>query len=204
MPIPITPALLIRFHEGRCTPEEQVAVTDWLSDPTSDDSIPLPELNGIHAYRIWKGVERGIRPRRFVSGMAAVIMLLIGCFLFFRPVPPAVLMASNTSKTRPVTADLAGLGVAVSPKGTVQVTGRAGIRQIDFQGAVEVTNRTGSEIQLVFGSGKRTRQTIRLAAGRSCVAVQYHFKSDEIVVVKRLLDLPPVLLTRIRNDFRAI
>ncbi|SDL16445.1 hypothetical protein [Siphonobacter aquaeclarae] len=204
MPIPITPALLTRYHEGRCTPEEQAAVADWLSDPTTDDTLPLPELSEVHGARIWKGVARGMRPRRYLRGLAAVAVLaVVGCFFVFRPAPPDVWTARNDA-TGTSAADLGGLGIALSPQSTVQVRETDGIRQVDFSGAVEVTNRTGRDICLVFGSGNRARQTIRLAAGRSCVAVQYHFRSDEIVVVKRLLDLPPVLLTRIRNDFRAI
>lgn len=233
MKIEVTPELIARYHQGKCTHEENEAVMEWLLDPESAEELQLPEGESdvTHKAIIWKGISKGMRtktvllfpipifstetvPLHSYYRLAIAICLVLGVIVsgnfYLKNLTKTTVELDNWNSDKAKITQVANLSFTLSPKSTVETNTSfwSQATQIRFCGTLEVTNNSEKDVELTFHSDCQktmyTSQKVKVAKGKSYVAMHYHLNTDEIIVVDkaRIQDLPPFLLTQIIKDFK--
>ncbi|MDQ1089190.1 hypothetical protein [Siphonobacter sp. SORGH_AS_1065] len=225
MSVVVNTSLLIRYHQGLCSGEEIEAVVEWLLNPEEEGLLTLPEgeFEPEHQAHIWHVIQEKLPSndssfrlvqrinRYFPKALAAcVAMITMGwCILTAIGTLHSSRVWTNASISELKTLETDGLTLTLSPQSKAQMQSSFWGKptEIDFSGAVAITNRSDQEMQVIIHSPNTSEvKEIKISRGRSYVAMQYHFLSNEIIIVEknRLLDLPAPLIAKVMHDFDAI
>ncbi|WP_254560628.1 hypothetical protein [Dyadobacter diqingensis] len=213
----ITAQILARYSDGTATSEEIWAVTLWLASEETESAasvFPDPESKEKVRLEIEYVLDRHIalyqrKERRDLkttfAWYAAAACLVIGFWIngFYQNSKPFSeenitsydnLLGENSKSFT----TSSGLVFTLAPHSKVLANTNYSEQtsSIHFCGAMEITNRSGRDMKVVFSSdckkSNNAKQIITCKEGKSYVALQHNMQKEEIIVVNRnrISDLP--------------
>ncbi|SDG22696.1 hypothetical protein SAMN04487996_116115 [Dyadobacter soli] len=189
--------LLDKYFAGKCTPEEAARVKRWLDRPVPGEERLLRNS--------WKNIHRhmrtaAVRPLRpWVAYAAAASVALLVTFGLAGRMLSQHFEIQNTSRHYDAF-DASGLQLRLPPQASARVDLGLVSQRADlvFCGDVRIHNTSGNDVAINLnlncanGNPHNRPTSFTVRKDRKYLAFQYHFKSDEVVVVEedRLFDLP--------------
>lgn len=194
--------LLDKFFAGKCTPEQEARVRHWLDRPVENENDLLKKS--------WLGIRahmQGPAVRTFTSWpnyfAAACVLLAVG-FAIWRPDAQKYIIHNTSPHYEAFNAK--GLQFRLPPKAAARIHMGAGANSADlrFCGNIRIQNNSEEDVKMKLNLActntvqpdQTTLFTVR--KDKKYLVFQYHFKSDELVVVEedRIFDLPLPLQQR--------
>nr|WP_295927813.1 hypothetical protein [uncultured Dyadobacter sp.] len=188
--------LLDKYFAGKCTAEEAVRVRSWLDNPVLDEERLLKKSwRHVHRY-IRAGAIRPLRPWVYLAAASVSLLLLfgIGGSLLSRHVE-----IQNNSRHYDAF-NASGLQLRLPPQASARVDLSLVSHRADlvFCGDVRIHNTSQSDVEMKLnlnctdGNPHDRTTSVIVRKDKKYLAFQYHFKSDEVVIVEedRLFDLP--------------
>lgn len=186
--------LIERYHKQECTPEEMLAVEQWLLSDTSDDELP----GDLHLLEqeMWKDIAPPKKRFAFMPVAAAAAVLLAMVFTglrFFHHLDVERPVAVNNQSVHIKYISAADYNMSVAPNSTAMLNRELGTMY--FTGSLMLKPK--EDMQLSLDNG---RQKLDFKAGQTYILVN----NGEVVVVneRNLMDMPPVLQQRISAEFK--
>lgn len=186
--------LIERYHKQECTPEEMLAVEQWLLSDTSDEELPA-ELHLLE-QEMWQDIAPARKPFPFMRVAAAAAVLLAMVFTglrFFHHLDVERPVAVNNQSVHIKYISAADYNMSVAPNSTAMLNRELGT--MHFTGSLMLKPK--EDMQLSLDNG---RQKLDFKAGQTYILVN----NGEVVVVneRNLMDMPPVLQQRISAEFK--
>jgi hypothetical protein len=189
--------LLDRYFAGTCTPEEKARVELWLRKPVADEKRLLSESWRNVSFYIRQGLVRSFNP--WSTYLAAACMVLVTLGGIGWKIVTQDYVVRNVSQHYEAF-DANGLQLNLPPQAAARVVPGVVSNSADlvFCGNVRIHNTSKEDIDMRLNlscvNDSHQSKSILLKARKDTryVAFQYHFKSDELVVVEedRIFDLP--------------
>lgn len=197
----VTKALIEKYHEGRCLPEEIAAVESWLTNDQADDATVIfadDTARETMKRMIWQEV-RPARPfyKRYLPLLsAAAAVLLFVAFRFLLPVTDTAVITAVNSNNPGFTIELGKESKASFQQDT-----------ISFHGTIKIIST--KNLDLLFHTtckdGTTRTKSIHINEGESYIALHYKDKeSSEMLVINEnmLFELPPVIKNQLSEQFK--
>jgi len=195
---PIDPDLLDKYFSGKCSHDEESTVRKWLTRPVRNEQELLAETwNTINRKTINK--QKPVRITIWLRYAAAACLLLAGWFVpDFLVKPGQHYSIKNTSHSTYRNYKLAGLDFKLPPSGEARFERGAHKTTVAFMlcGNTEIKNTGESDIDIVLNTSCNMPESVSYPLvckkGKSYLALQFHYKSEEMVLVDtdRIYDLP--------------
>jgi len=195
--------LLDKYFAGECTPEEIEHVMQWLSQPVVNEKLLL--------RKSWLGIRTHIRTAvtpplnswvRYIAA-ASIALFTIGGIIWNR-ISNDFEFRNNSASYEAFSAN--GLQFRLPPHGAASINNTVGNQtgNLVFCGHVRIANNSENDVNMKLNlncaSTENPNQSmlLRVCKDQRYVAFQYHYKSDELVVVEeeRIFDLPLPLQQR--------
>ncbi|SFM86329.1 hypothetical protein SAMN05428949_1088 [Chitinophaga sp. YR627] len=191
----VTKALIEKYHNGECSPEESAAVENWLNDGQTDDIVAFVSEFDRTAMKdkIWQEV-RPVTPfyKRPVAIITAAAAALLFCLFRFLPL---------TTET----ADSPGFTIELGRESKASFNKEQGA--INFCGTIKIVSQ--KDINLSFKTtctdGTTRIKAIHVKEGESYIALHYKDKqSSEMLIINEnmLFELPPVIKNQLSEQFK--
>lgn len=196
----VTRALIEKYHQGNCTPEENRAVESWLTDDHVDMGTPAFASDAARSsmkQRIWQEV-RPVLPfyKRRSTIFSAAAAVLVLCLLRFLPHTPSATDESGDINTPGFTIELGKESKATYDEGA-----------INFCGTIKIIPK--KDIHLSFHTtctdGTTRTKEINFKEGEAYIAMHYKDKeSSEMLVINEnmLFELPPMIKNQLSEQFK--
>lgn len=188
--------LIERYHRQECTPDEQLAVEEWLLADTSDEQLDFPADHLEQA--MWQEISSTLPKRRYISwkvATAAAILAAVICtsMWFLGSADTSLPLAVNNTSVHIKYISADDYKLSVGPKSTAMLNRQQGT--MDFTGSLILQPKADMHLSLDKG-----RQRLDFKAGQTYIL----FNDGEVVVVneRNLMDMPPVLQQRISAEFK--
>ena len=219
----ISKALIEKYHDGRCTPDEKKAVEAWLFDedaPTEPIASLLPDEEKIQLREaMWQDIETVLpsrKPPRIVvffrpvwrQAAAVLLIALLGGAAFYlgrQPADSGVIVVTNGSATTNKNLHEGAYSLAVGPNSNVSINPETG--RIDLCGAMLINPNRDIELTIQGTCSRPDRLGAKrmLKKGLSYIALNYGSDGDpdEVVVLPEgsLAGLPPLLQRQLMRQF---
>lgn len=191
----VTRALIEKYHQGECSPEESAAVENWLADDQTDDMAAFTSDadRDTMKQRIWQEVQP-VRPfyKRLTPILTAAAAVLLLCLLRFLP------------QTSP-SVDSPGFTIELGKESKASFNKEQGA--INFCGTIKIVSQ--KDIQLSFKTtctdGTTRIKAVHVKEGESYIALHYKDKqSSEMLIINEnlLFELPPVIKNQLSEQFK--
>ena len=216
----VSKELIERYHAGLCTPEEQLAVEEWLISDDSDAQFALPEGEEKHGLRdaMWDDIadvlpaNKNYRYLFFNSfwrqAAAALLIGLAGVLLYSinnKPATSEIIVINNESSSINKDLHTGNFNLSLAPKTNVEIDRNTG--RIDFCGAMMINSKMDVEftIQGTCTDEKERADKIKLKKGLNYIALNYAGPGEatELLVLeeKSLMGLPPLMKRQLMHQF---
>jgi len=206
----VTQQILLKYSEGSATKEEILAVETWLkSESVEADEALFPWDQNKRQVRSEIRSELGIRIilhqqkrnshlKNAVTWYVAAACTVIGLWGigFYNNAhtntenQTASFDNLNGKESKSFkTSDGLIFKLAAHSKVETNTNSADEISTVQFCGTMEITNRSGRDIQVIFSStckkSNNAKQVVTCKEGKSYVALQDHVRREEIIVVNR-------------------
>lgn len=189
--------LLDKYFAGNCTPEEIARVERWLQQPVADEKKLLSQSWSSISEYIRRGMVRPLSPWSKYLAAACIVLMALGG-IGWKIVTQEYVVRNVSGRYEAFNAN--GLQLNLPPQAAARVASGMVSSSADlvFCGNVRFYNTSKEDINMKLNlnclADGQTNKIIALKAKKDTryVAFQYHFKSDEVVVVEeeRIFDLP--------------
>ncbi|GGH82765.1 hypothetical protein HNQ91_005889 [Filimonas zeae] len=197
----VTKALIEKYHDGHCTPEEAAAVESWLDNDIAD--APAGAFTNATArdamkQQIWQQV-RPVAPfyKRYLPHIAAAAAVLL--FVVFR----FLVAASDTPATTASNSSNPGFTIQLGKES------KASFQQdtLNFHGTIKIVSTKNQDLlfHTTCKDGTTRTKAIHISEGESYIALHYKDKeSSEMLVINEnmLFELPPVIKNQLSEQFK--
>ena len=220
----VTKELIEKYHNGECSPEEQLAVENWLMDDEEDEFLPLTETEKHkHMTDMWAEISSVLpsekQPKIFsLKKILRSERLQIAAALFLVGFGASVLMfsknntektgviaVSNASDTSNKNLDQSKYTIALGPKSNVEINSQTGM--IDFCGAMMINAKQDMEftIQGTCANPSDNSEKVTLKKGLNYIALNYASSPDanEVIIFEEgsMMGLPPLVMKQLMHQF---
>ena len=189
--------LLDKYFAGQCTPEEAAEVKKWLDKPVSHENQLLEKS--------WRRIRTHIRigtinPLNSLSMyFAAASVVLLTIFGIFSKLTHQDFLIQNTSRQYEAF-EARGLQFRLPPQAAARINMGVVSQSADlmFCGNIRIHNTSGNDVDMKLNLNCASTENperftiLKARKDKKYLAFQYHFKSEELVVVEedRIFDLP--------------
>lgn len=189
--------LLDKYFSGQCTPEEIERVTQWLKQPVANEKLLLRKSWRSIRTQIRTAVIRPLNPWPRYVAAASVALLTVGG-ISWKLISDDFVFRNNSESYEAFNAN--GLQFRLPPKAAAKIDNAvgSGTASVVFCGPVRIANNSENDVDMKLNlncaSPENSGYTmmLRVRKDQRYVAFQYHYKSEELVVVEedRIFDLP--------------
>jgi hypothetical protein len=189
--------LIEKYHRQECTPDEMLAVEQWLLSDTSDEELP----GDLHLLEqeMWQGIMPPPPKKKYaflpIAAAAAVLLAVVFTGLrFFHHLDVERPVAVNNQTIHLKYISATDYNLSVAPNSTAMLNRELGTMK--FTGSLMLKPKEDMELSLDNG-----RQKLEFKAGQTYILVN---GDGEVVVVneRNLMDMPSVLQQRISAEFK--
>ena len=222
----VSKELIEKYHDGKCSPEENAVVENWLLD--DDDTQIFPEPTGDKkkiSREMWQDIKLVLpseikKSESLIFKMPAIqwvamaaaasITVFIATFMFLNKTESnsrhsqANISSVNVSESlnREILSD--DFTISLGPQSNVQINSGTGL--VDFCGTLKISPKKDMSLSFkdVCTNTKGNTEKIDFKKGETYIALNYrHEKTTEVIVMeeKLLMGLPPVLKRQIMDQF---
>ncbi|KAA0992852.1 hypothetical protein [Dyadobacter aurulentus] len=216
----VSKELIEQYHAGLCTPEEQLAVEEWLFNDDTDALFALPGGEEKHGVRdaMWNEIAGALpanKSYRYIffnsfwrQAAAALLVGLAGVLLYSinnKPVTSEIIVINNESNSINKDLHTGNFNLSLAPKSNVEIDRNSG--RIDFCGAMMIKSKMDVEftIQGTCTDEKEHGDKIKLKKGLNYIALNYAGPGEatELLVLeeKSLMGLPPLMKRQLMDRF---
>lgn len=197
----VTKALIEKYHDGHCTPEEAAAVENWLASDMADEPAGIftsETARDTIKQQIWQQV-RPVAPfyKRYLPVLSAAAAILL--FVLFRFLLPA----PHTTDTTAINSNNPGFTIELGKES------KASFQQdtLNFHGTIKIISTKNQDLlfHTTCKDGTTRTKAIHINEGESYIALHYKDKeSSEMLVINEnmLFELPPVIKNQLSEQFK--
>lgn len=214
----ISEALIEKYHQGKCTPEEAESIEKWLDDAEEIEFNFPAELTSKETIKteIWAEVQTFMSERKTVelssryqwkyAGMVAAALLAVAGFFYLQK-GEAVSKANSTAvavidKASPVQTEALKIEFGTESGAVYSKENK----MLDFCGVIKITPKENMKLSFtsLCDGNRETLREIDVKAGTTYFAMDLkHQNTSELVIMDKSLvgELPPLLQNSLIAQF---